>query len=84
MSLTFIIVYLVLTVSLLPPLTVLSPPAVLTPTAPGSPHLATLSVPATPITATFQRTVATVPSLLADAGPVDTLSVLLTTGVAEL
>ena len=84
MSLTFIIVYLVLTVSLLSPLTVLSPPTVLTSTAPDCPHLATLSVPATPINATLQRTVAAVPSLLADAGSIDTLAVLLTAGVAEL
>ena len=86
--LTFIIIYLVLTVRLLPPLTALAPPAVLTVAGPEPP----LALPAVPVSSTalpslaaaLQRAVPAVPSLLTDAGAVDTLAVLLTARVAEL
>ena len=86
--LTFIIIYLVLTVCLLPPLTALPPPAVLTVAGPEPP----LALPALPVSSTalaslaaaLQRAVPAVPSLLTDAGAVDTLAVLLTARVAEL
>ena len=85
---TFIIIYLVLTVCLLPPLTALPSPAVLTGAAPEPP----LVLPAVPVASTalaslaaaLQRAVPPVPSLLTDAGAVDTLAVLLTARVAEL
>ena len=85
---TFIIIYLVLTVCLLPPLTALAPPAVLTVAGPKPP----LALPTVPVSSTalpslaaaLQRAVPAVPSLLTDAGAVDTLAVLLTARVAEL
>ena len=85
---TFIIIYLVLTVRLLPPLTALAPPAVLTVAGPEPPlALPTLPVSSTALpslAAALQRAVPAVPSLLADAGAVDTLAVFLTARLAEL
>lgn len=82
---TFIIIYLVLALRLLSPLTGLPPPAVLTAAGPPPPLvLPAVSVAATALAAALQRAVPAVPSLLADAGAVDTLAVFLTARLAEL
>ena len=70
--------------SLLAPLTVVSPPADLAPAAPDSSLLATLPVACTALSTAVQGAVAAIPSLLAETGAINTLAVLLTVLVAEL
>ena len=84
MLLTFIIVYLVLAVGLLPPLAGLSSPAVMTGAGPVSSLLTTLPMTPTALATALQGAVSAVPSLLTDAGAVDTLTVYLTPRMAEL